>query len=119
MVHTAIIAIFNSNIRGEEHQLKNLNTGKNAKKGEFADKATRNNYNNKWNKKRKYDEEDTNSKYGMNDSLYFLSTSLDPLVQSLIKDGTQKFPNTKRHYPNSDMAFKKRTYAYEFMDGAE
>ena len=39
------------------------------------------------------------------DSLQFLSASLDTLVQTLIKDGTQKFPNTKRHYPNSDLVF--------------
>ena len=29
------------------------------------------------------------------DSLQFLSASLDTLVQTLIKDGTQKFPNTE------------------------
>ena len=53
------------------------------------------------------------------DSLQFLSASLNTLVQTLIKDGTQKFPKTKRHYPNSDPAFQKATYPYEFMDGPE
>ena len=53
------------------------------------------------------------------DSLQFLSASLDTLVQTLIKDGTQKFPNTKRHYPNFDLVFQKGTYPYEFMDGPE
>ena len=43
LVHTAIIAIFNSNIRGEEHQLKNVKKEKNTKKGKFCDKATRDN----------------------------------------------------------------------------
>ena len=31
------------------------------------------------------------------DSLQFLSASLDTLVQTLVKGGTQKFPNTERH----------------------
>ena len=53
------------------------------------------------------------------DSLQFLSASLDTLVQTLIKDRTHKFPNTKLHYPNSDLAFQKGTYPYEFMDGPE
>ena len=35
------------------------------------------------------------------DSLQFLSASLDTLVQTLIKDGPQKFPNTERHYPRT------------------
>ena len=53
------------------------------------------------------------------DSLQFLSGSLDTLVQTLIKDGPLKYPNTKRHYPNSDLDFQKGTYPYEFMDGPE
>ena len=53
------------------------------------------------------------------DSLQFLSASLDTLVHTLIKDGTQKFPNTERHYPNSDLVYRKGTYPYEFMDGPE
>ena len=53
------------------------------------------------------------------DSLQLLSASLDTLVQALIKDGTQKFPNTKRHYPNSDLSFQNGIYPNEFMDGTE
>ena len=53
------------------------------------------------------------------DALQFLSASLDTLLQTFIKDGTQKFPNTNRHYPNSDLAFHKGTYQYEFMNGLE
>ena len=156
------------------HLFKNLKKEKNAKNGKFADKATRNNYNRKWSKKRKHDGEEKKSTYGMDeddfmitvifynlrgydgqiiikhitkdcatedfeviptssekfisfqignlrflDSLQFLSASLDTLVQTLIKDGLQKFPNTKRHYPNSDLAFQKGTYPDEFMDGPE
>ena len=64
LVHTAINVIFNSNIRREEHQ---QNIVKNAKKGKFADKATRNNFNKKWSKKRNHDGEDNNSNYGMDE----------------------------------------------------
>ena len=53
------------------------------------------------------------------DSLQILSASLDTLVQTLIKDGTHKFPNTERHYPNSDLVFQTGTYPYEFMDGPD
>ena len=53
------------------------------------------------------------------DSLQFLSASFDTLVQTLIKDGTSKFLNTERHYPNSDLLFQKGTYPYEFMDVPE
>ena len=52
-------------------------------------------------------------------SLQFLSASLDTIVQPLIKDGTHKFSNTDRHYPNSDLVFQKGTYPCEFMDGPE
>ena len=154
--------------------MNDLKQRKNAKKGQFADKATRNNCNKKLSKKRNHDGEDKNANYGMHeddfmipvvfhnlrgydgriiikditkdfatedtvvipttsekfitlkignlrflDSLQFLSASLDTLVQTLIKDGTQKFPNTKGHYPNSDLAFQKETYPYEFLDGPE
>ena len=44
--------------------VKDRNQRKNAKKGKFADKATQNNYNRKWSKKRNHDGEDTNSKHG-------------------------------------------------------
>ena len=46
------------------------------------------------------------------DCLQFLSASLDTLVHTLIKDETQKFPKTERHYPNSDFVFQKGTYPY-------
>ena len=44
--------------------VKDRKQRKNAKKGKFADKATRNNFNKKWSKKRNHDGEDNNSNYG-------------------------------------------------------
>ena len=69
-LHRSINAIFNSKIPGEEHQLKIFK--KNAKKGKFADKATRNNYNRKWSKKNNHDGEDKNSKYGMDEDDFMI-----------------------------------------------
>ena len=50
------------------------------------------------------------------DSLQFLNASLDSLVQSLAKDGVDKFQQTQRHFPGSDLAFQNDTYCYEYMD---
>ena len=47
------------------------------------------------------------------DSLQFLNASLDSLVQSLAKDGVDKFQHTERHFPGSDLVFQKGTYCYD------
>ena len=51
------------------------------------------------------------------DSLQFLTTSLDTLVQSLAADGKDKFSHTARQHPDSDLVFAKRNYPYEYMNG--
>ena len=53
------------------------------------------------------------------DSLQFLTASLDTLVQSLAANVRDKFSNTVRHYPDSELVFSKGNYTYEYMDGRE
>ena len=53
------------------------------------------------------------------DSLQFLNASLDSLVQSLAKDGVDKFQQTQRYFPGSDLVFQKGTYCYEYMDSRD
>ena len=72
LVHTVIYDIFNSNIPGDEYQLNFVKKEKNAKKGKFAEKATRNNYNKKWSKKRNHDGEDNNSNNGMDEDDFMI-----------------------------------------------
>ena len=50
------------------------------------------------------------------DSLQFLNASLDSLVQSLAKDGVDKFQQIQRHFIGSDLVFQKDIYFYEYMD---
>ena len=42
------------------------------------------------------------------DSLQFLNASLYSLVQSLAKEGVDKFQQTQRHFPGSEFVFQKR-----------
>ena len=53
------------------------------------------------------------------DSLQFLNASLDSLVQSLVKDGVDKFQHTQRHFPDSDLVSQKGTYCYEYMNSRD
>ena len=41
------------------------------------------------------------------DSLQFLNASLDSLVQSLAKDGVDKFQHTQSRFPGIDLLFQK------------
>ena len=51
--------------------------------------------------------------------LQFLNASLNSLAQSLAKDEVDKFQQTQRHFPGSDLAFKKATYCNEYMDSRD
>ena len=42
------------------------------------------------------------------DSLQFFTASFDTLVQILTADGKDKYSQTARHYPHSDLIFTKR-----------
>ena len=53
------------------------------------------------------------------DSLQFLNASLESLIQSLVKDGVDKFQHTQRHFPGSDLVFQKGIYCYEYMDSRD
>ena len=53
------------------------------------------------------------------DSLQFLNASLDSLVQSSAKDEVDKFQQTQRHFPGSDLVFEKGTYCYEYMNSSD
>ena len=53
------------------------------------------------------------------DSAQFLNTSLDTLVQNLAKEGTDKFPSLKTHFPNPQqlaLLLRKGVYPYSYMD---
>ena len=65
--------------------VKDLKQRKNAKKGKFADKATRNNYNRKWSKKRNHDGEDTNSKYGMDEVDFMIPAIFTIFANMMVK----------------------------------
>ena len=47
------------------------------------------------------------------DLLQFLNALLESLVQSLSKDGVDKFQQTQRHFPGSDLVFQKGIYRRE------
>ena len=49
------------------------------------------------------------------DSLQFLNASLSH-VQSLVKDGVDKFQHTQRHFTGSDLIYQEGIYYYEYMD---
>ena len=49
------------------------------------------------------------------DSFQFLSTSLDDLVQLLVKSGRDHFPHTLKHFGNDDLVYAKGVYPYAYM----
>ena len=53
------------------------------------------------------------------DSLQFLNASLDSLVQSFAKDRVDKFQQTQRYFPGTDLVFQKGTYCDEYMDSRD
>ena len=52
-------------------------------------------------------------------SLQFFNASLDSLVRNLAKYGVDKFQQTQRHIPGSDLTFRKGNYCYEYMDSRD
>ena len=57
----------------ERASVKDRKQRKNANKGKFAHKATRNKFNKKWSKKRNHDGEDNNSNHGMYEDNFMIS----------------------------------------------
>jgi len=53
------------------------------------------------------------------DSFQFLSSSLDNLVSTMVRDDTDKFVHTKHHFGNDPNIFKKGIYPYEYVTGSE
>ena len=53
------------------------------------------------------------------DSFQFLSSSLDNLVSSMVRDDTDKFSHTKRQFGNDPNIFNKGVYPYEYVTGPE
>ena len=53
------------------------------------------------------------------DSLQFSNATLESLVQSLVKDGVDKFQHTQTHFPGRDFVFQKDIYCYEYMDSRD
>ena len=53
------------------------------------------------------------------DSYQFLSTSLDQLVQLLLKSGKQNFVHTSKYLGNGDDVFAKGVYPYAYMSSRE
>ena len=49
------------------------------------------------------------------DSFQFLSSSLDNLVSTMVRDDIDKFVHTKRHFGNDPNIFKKGVYPYEYV----
>ena len=52
-------------------------------------------------------------------SLQFLNASLESVVQSLTKDGVDKFQHTQIHFPGCDLVFQKGIYCNEYMDSRD
>ena len=80
--------------------VKDRKQRKNAKKEKFADKATRNKFNEKWSKKRNHDGEDNNSNYGMDEGDFMIPVVFHNLRgydgQIIIKHITKDF-SYRRH----------------------
>lgn len=53
------------------------------------------------------------------DSLQFLNTSLDTLVDNMSKDGTHKFQHLKRHFSEIDLLVRKGVFPYDYWDQEE
>ena len=53
------------------------------------------------------------------DSYQFLSTSLDQLVQLLLKSGKENFVHTSKHLGDDDDVFSKGVYPYGYMSSRE